>query len=285
MSDFTEANRKAFDELSSKYDTEPWRHRMTEQIKQGLVERKDWIGIRWAKEDDTSYGRETKLLDYACGTGFATKVMGPWVTNIRGIDVSENMVKLFNETAQASGLKQEQVNAVVGDLLADEVPSHLNTPEYRDFDIAVIGLGFHHFEDPKRAIDRLVERLKPATGVLLIIDFLPFNKDEGGPQAAAAHTIKHGGFARQNMEMLFQAAKLENFSFSVMEEPVEMVSKDGSTNKRTVFFARGRKEPTTWGKLASWVTKMQENAADQFSIAPREDVPDQLGLTGGKVKK
>ncbi len=259
---------------------------MTDQIKKGLHNRKDWIGVRWAESDDLQYGRETKLLDYACGTGSVTKAIGSWVTNIRGIDISENMVKLFNEAAQASGLKTEQVNAVVGDLLGDEVSANLDTPEYQNFDLAVIGLGFHHFENPMRAIERLTERLKPATGVLIIIDFLPFDKDEpAGPQAANAQTIKHGGFARQNMEMLFKAAKLENFSFSVMEEQVEMFGKDGTSSKRSVFFARGRREPTTWGKISKWIGSMQTVASDQWQIGPREQVQAQLGPMGGRIRE
>lgn len=228
------------------------------------------------------FGRETKLLDYACGTGSVTKAIGPWVTTVRGIDISENMVDVFNSTARASGLKAEQVNAVVGNLLADEVPMHLRGPEWEGFDVAAVGLGFHHFENPARAVERLTERLKPGTGVLLIIDFLPFDPQDQGQPEAARGTIKHGGFARQNMEKLFQAAKLEKFAFSVMDEQVEMVGKDGKTSKRTVFFAKGTREPTTWGKLANWVGSMQETASEQFQIGPRrEGNGNKLNLTGG----
>jgi SAM-dependent methyltransferase len=254
---------------------------MTQQIATGFKERKDWIGIRWAAEDDMQYGRETHLLDYACGTGSVTKAIGSWVTHVRGIDVSENMVKIFNDTARASGLGEERVKAVVGDLIAEEPSKGFESEEWKDFDIAAIGLGFHHFEEPLRAVQRLTERLKPGTGVLLIIDFLPFDKDEPGAQQAASHTIKHGGFARQNMEMLFKAAKLENFSFSIMEEEVEMI-KDGKSTKRRVFFARGRREPTTWGKISNWVWNIQSTASDQFSITPRDEVGSKLGFTGGR---
>lgn len=97
------------------------------------------------------------------------------------------------------------------------------------------------------------------------------------------HRIKHGGFARQNMELVFKAAKLENFSFSVMEEQVEMFSKDGKSSKRTVFFARGRREPTTWGKLGNWISGIQSTASDQFSVAPRREVASKLSITGQTV--
>ncbi|KAK3709402.1 hypothetical protein LTR37_010963 [Vermiconidia calcicola] len=284
MSAFTEANRRAFDDLSSEYDSKPWRLRMSKQIAEALEERKDWIGLRWAQPDDLQYGRETRLLDYACGTGSITRALGPWVTHIRGIDISENMVQKYNETAQSSGLTSEQANAVVGDLLAEEVPSHLTTEEYYNFDIAVIGLGFHHFENPMLAIQRLTERLKPGTGVLLIIDFLPFDPEQEGPQGAVKHTIKHGGFARTNMEKMYEKAGLENFSFSVLEEPAVMETKHGGTNKRDVFIARGRREPTKWGKVVDWFWSMQHVATDQFQIEPREEVPKEFNLVGGHVK-
>ncbi len=175
-------------ELSSRYDTDPWRVKMTQQIAQGLQERKDWIGVRFAQSDDMQFGRETRMLDYACGTGSVTKAIGSWVTHIRGIDISENMVKLFNDTARASGLGEDRVKAVVGDLIGEEVPSHFDGEEWQNFDIAVVGLGFHHFENPVRAVQRLTERLKSGTGVLLIIDFLPFDKEEDGAMAAAKET-------------------------------------------------------------------------------------------------
>lgn len=63
------------------------------------------------------------------------------MSTIRGIDVSENMARLYNEAARSSGLSEEQANAVVGDLLGDQVPSELAGQEFYGFDVAVIGLG------------------------------------------------------------------------------------------------------------------------------------------------
>ena len=57
----------------------------------------------------------------------------------------------------------------------DPNPPALASPEFFDFDIAAVGLGFHHFDDPKLAARRLAERLKPG-GVLMILDFLPHDE-------------------------------------------------------------------------------------------------------------
>lgn len=274
-------------EHSANYDSKPWQQRIEQQVAAGLQERKDWIGIRWAKNDDMQFGRETKLLDYACGTGSITRALGPSVTTIRGIDISENMVQRYNEAAQSAGLESKRVNAIVGDLLAEEVPDHLKTPEYYDFDIAVIGLGFHHFENPVLAVERLAERLKPGTGVLLIVDFLPFDDEADGSSDPWKGTIKNRGFARANMEKLYSVAKLEKFSFSMLEEPVVMGSED-STKKRSLFFAKGKKAATAWGKIANWVYDMQMAASEQTkSMTPGKDEPGQgqLGFFGERTKK
>lgn len=59
----------------------------------------------------------------------------------------------------------------------DPNPASLTSPEFYDFDIAAVGLGFHHFDDPKLAARRLAERLKVG-GVLMILDFLPHEKPD-----------------------------------------------------------------------------------------------------------
>ena len=260
---------------------------ISQQIAKALQERKDWIaagGIRWAKPEDFQFGRECKLLDYACGTGSITRAFGPWVTTIRGIDISENMVQKYNDDAKAAGLQPERVRAVVGDLCADEVAEHLKTDEFKEFDLAVIGLGFHHFDNPMRAIERLAARLKTATGTLLIVDFLPFDEGAENSEDPWAATIKHRGFTRTNIEKLFKMAELEKFSFSVLDEPAIMESESG-TKKRAIFIARGVKKATAWQKVSNWFYDIQMTAAEQTQIIPRKEIPVQMGLFGESHEK
>ncbi|KXH69450.1 methyltransferase domain-containing protein [Colletotrichum salicis] len=74
---------------------------------------------------------------------------------------------------------------------------------FRDFDVAGVGLGFHHFEDPELSARRLVERLRPG-GVFIILDFLPHEKmDHALP---AAHTVMHHGFSEERMRSIFEQA-------------------------------------------------------------------------------
>lgn len=126
--------------LSEAYNSKPWQRKLSSQVSDALQERRIWINIQWANSKDN-----VKLLDYACGTGAITKALGPYVTTIQGIDISEKMVQEYNHAALSSGLQPDRVSAVVGDLFTGQVAEHLGGSRFRDFDVAVVGLGFHHF--------------------------------------------------------------------------------------------------------------------------------------------
>lgn len=103
-----------------------------------------------------------------------SKILSPYVTVTRGIDIAPNMVAAYNSRARTAGLPEAKIKAVVGDLFDKTGPTQLNEPEFQDFDLATVGFGFHHFEDVTYSAKCLNERLKPG-GVLVITDFL-----EGG---------------------------------------------------------------------------------------------------------
>lgn len=253
-----------YSDLASTYNSKPWQVKISQQVADALQQRRDWLGADWVDKQHESGNQNVKLLDYACGTGAVTRALGSYVNTIRGIDISENMVSHFNEAARSSGLSAEQANAVVGDLLGATVSPQLQTSEYYDFDVAAIGLGFHHFEDPPQAVRRLAERLKPGTGVLIIVDFLPFDH-----MADMQSTIKHNGFTANGIKRLLEAAGLEDFGFEVVPEPVVMELKDGP-KKRTLFVAKGRRTPTAWGKLTRWVNGVQDAVGMQMTPKPVE---------------
>ena len=87
------------------------------------------------------------------------------------------------------------VSAVVGNLLTATPSPPMVETEYTNFDIAAVGLGFHHFQDSQLTVQRLVERLKPKTGVLLILDWLPSDQDPNyqGPPGGMMHHHHHHG--------------------------------------------------------------------------------------------
>jgi SAM-dependent methyltransferase len=184
------------------------------------------------------------------------------------------MVEQYNVAARASGLTPQQAQAVVGDLCAqDGVPKPLLAPGYFNFDIAAVCLGFHHFESPPLAVRRLAERLKPGSGVLLIIDFLPPELDKnrsrdhshghqqpaptqrGGHQQPAsqqpgghhhhddhhAHAITTTGFTKDGLRKLYEDAGVgADFEFDVLPETAVLGNDEGS-QRRKLFIAKGRR--------------------------------------------
>jgi SAM-dependent methyltransferase len=95
------------------------------------------------------------------------------------------MVAEYVNSARNQGLAEDEMHAVVGDLIAvDQEPGEEFEREmWKDFDVAAVGMGFHHFPDPGLAASRLVNRLRVG-GVLFIVDFLPHGDH--------AHAHSHG---------------------------------------------------------------------------------------------
>ena len=164
--------------------------------------------------------------------------------------------------------------AIEADLLSASATSNsIEAVSDDNFDLAVVGLGFHHFHNPVYALKVLKEKVKVG-GVVGIVDFLPFpsaatghghdhshkhshaaNHDERGQShsdqeqkgkgnivnafpSEALPTIKTHGFSKEDMARLFAEAGLEDPGFAVMRGEVEMfVGADERRVVRTVFLA------------------------------------------------
>ncbi|KAI9768939.1 MAG: hypothetical protein M1840_004535 [Geoglossum simile] len=280
MAAISELNRKHFDEHASSYDNKPWQRLLFDHLTQEIRARKDWIGVHWAEDpsdDEDSEGKDPKrcpidrttsvrLLDYAAGTGMISRAFAPLVTELRGIDISPNMVKEYNTRATNQGLAPQEMSATVGNLLALTPTTSLASPEFFGFDIAVVGLGFHHFADPALAAKRLVERLTPRTGILLVIDFMahaPIPHGEGSSHGGHHHqghdelhgvphgvshdalhgtgnTVVHHGFEEGKIREIFMGAGCVDVDVVVLGKGITLG--EGETKyERSVFMARGRR--------------------------------------------
>ena len=180
--------------------------------------------------------RNVKILDYACGTGNISHALAPYATEIRGVDISTKMVEEYNRTARNQGLAPSEMSATVGNLLDRAGPSSsVSGVEFFDFDLAIIGLGLHHFEDVDLALKRLVERIRAGTGVLLIIDFLPHDHVPG---RAVEETVAHDGFDRTVILDLMARAGCEKIDIVVLGTGVTFAHA-GVEYEKSIFMCRG----------------------------------------------
>jgi SAM-dependent methyltransferase len=146
------------------------------------------------------------------------------------------MVEEYNSSASNQGLSASEMRAFVGDLLSPIPSPSLSPPEFHNFDNAAVGLGFHHFTDPRLAAARLAQRLKKG-GVLFIVDFLPHEHVHGH----AAHTVVHMGFEEKDIRTWFEEAGVgAGFRYEVLGKGM-VVMHDGREQKRSLFMARGTK--------------------------------------------
>ena len=164
-----------------------------------------------------------------------------------GVDIAEAMASRYNKIAREKGFSENQMIAVQGDLTSDNTPEPFNSEEYFNFDLIVISMALHHLKDAQNAVNKLVERLKPGTGVLVVIDW-EIKKDAHGKdnsdwvkkEHAAQHTVAHAGFEEgQFKEMMIKAGCNEASYLSFAERTAIPMAKDGYMQ---LFSGKGKKK-------------------------------------------
>ncbi|KIX10241.1 uncharacterized protein Z518_01322 [Rhinocladiella mackenziei CBS 650.93] len=244
-----------FSRFAANYTSEQWQKDLVNKVTAFIQTHINWIGVNFIDPTTTfetsspaNVKGAVRVLDYACGPGTVTRALGSRATEYVGMDLSENMVQAynlrFNPAAATSSTGEERedetlnAHAVVGNLIAEqEPPASLSTEEYRNFDLVVVGLGFHHFANIPLATQRLVDRLRPG-GIFMIIDFVTHPAEPDVAKHPSAHTVAHNGFSEKEMKRIFEGAGLVDFGHVAMGEEVTL----RGTMKREPFIARGRKE-------------------------------------------
>lgn len=191
----TEANIKYFtEEFVNNYD-QPEALDLGSQIAEQFL-LFDKLALSQQKEDDRYPGwKEAKVLDFASGTGIISQNMAPHVKSISGVDISPEMVRLYNHKAQARAVTN--IKATEFDLIGytrennqgaatDEVSNAIGN----DYDAAVCSLSYHHISDTVQANKALFSRLKKG-GWALVADFCEGTAEEGGTQKLASHGHSH----------------------------------------------------------------------------------------------
>lgn len=99
------------------------------------------------------------VCDVACGPGHLALSFAGKAARIVGVDAAPNMLRQFEQLAQARGVKVEPVHAH-----AEAVPFPGNS-----FDAVVSRLAPHHFPDVAKAVKEMA-RLAKGGGVVAVID-------------------------------------------------------------------------------------------------------------------
>ncbi|CAM1501601.1 Fc.00g035850.m01.CDS01 [Cosmosporella sp. VM-42] len=217
MSDITAQNQVYFNKIANEYDQK--NAAAVVQLERQLQTKKDLIGI---KQGD-------RFLDYACGTGMLSRVLTHGASECIGIDLSEGMVGAYNAKAKNQGASRTAYQGNLADP-SDPNPSSFSDAKFYNFDVAGVGLGWHHFDNCDLATKRLAERLKPG-GVLFILDFVTHEMDAA---LAAGHGVKHHGFSEEQMRTMFEGAGVsKDFVYEEFAEPInfQMVHGEGENHQ------------------------------------------------------
>ncbi|KAM0415724.1 hypothetical protein ACHAPT_013309 [Fusarium lateritium] len=203
MTDVLSENQAYFNKIAGEYDQR--NAAAIAQLERDIGQKAAFIGVK----------QGARLLDYACGTGMLSRVLAQYTSETIGIDLSEDMVGVYNAQAKSQGLSRQAYRGNLAD------PSESSAPGFSDakffnFDIAGVGLGFHHFDKPELAAKRLSERLKTG-GVFFIIDFVAHEMD---PKLAAGRGVTHHGFTEEQIKTMFEEAGLGDFGYEEFSEPI-----------------------------------------------------------------
>lgn len=164
------------------------------------------------------------------------------MTKCLGLDVSENMVAVYNQRVQEAGISSEKMSAKVGDLLAEKVSEDLQGPDYYNLDIIVVSMAMHHFSDPQSAMKQFANRLQKG-GTLWIVEMLEESHAEEEHKRVSPETwrtVHKHGFGVEEMKSLFKGAGFGEIDVDILDRKFEM-KLHGHSLEKTIIFARGSK--------------------------------------------
>ncbi|QPC61943.1 hypothetical protein HYE67_004174 [Fusarium culmorum] len=217
----------------------PWIVELCSQISKELRQNIDWIGIK------PPASRPTKMLDYACGNGVASRALAPFMSTVRGMDISPAMAEQYNKMALKAGYTPAKMHALQGDIIEPESTPcpELNTPAFFNFDLIVMCMALHHIEDPDNMILQLSKRLRPG-GLLLIIDWVSHSdsttqEGENWKMDFSKLSVNRMGFEEDEVKNAYDKAGLEDWSWKWTSTPSQVPRE--IEGKQQLFFARGRK--------------------------------------------
>ncbi|KAL9053071.1 MAG: hypothetical protein Q9162_004993 [Coniocarpon cinnabarinum] len=220
-----------FSELAERYNSQPWQKQLNTAVTRAI---QDQIHFIFPHEHSHNARRDRRLLDYASGPGMISRALASRCAEAVAIDISPAMIDQYQAQMESYPVPGMKISAFVGNLFTEEGSKNFDERNFFDFDVAAIGFGFHHFENPGLCIGRLAERLKPG-GVLLIVDFC----EDGGHLPFKAGITAHG-FSDASMKQLFEGEGLVDVGYHHVPGEFDM-HMHGNEIKKSVFLARASK--------------------------------------------
>jgi len=131
-----------------------------------------------------------KVLDFGCGTGLVSLELD--AKEILGVDLSCEMVKIFNKKAQILGINAKAI--------CEDV-KNINDK----FDTIVSNMVFHHIENVNEMLKLLTQKLNKS-GKIIISDLY---KEDGTFHDKGNDDVAHFGFEKDSFDS--ECFKLLNF--------------------------------------------------------------------------
>ncbi|MDX2414997.1 MAG: class I SAM-dependent methyltransferase [Bacteroidales bacterium] len=102
-----------------------------------------------------------RVVDIACGTGSLSMAMALVSLDVKGIDLSEDMIKFASENADKKKISNVSFSAMDA--------SDLTSFNKEEFSVAVTSMSIHQF-DPQLAI-QILKEMKRIAGKLILMDY------------------------------------------------------------------------------------------------------------------
>lgn len=131
--------------------------------------------------------KDSKILDYGCGTGLVAFALSNETNEVVGMDNSKGMVEEFNK--KVSQLNFSNIKSIKHNINEENLPIN-------EFDLITISMTLHHIEDTKMFINKAYESLKNS-GFLCINDL---DKEDGTFHKKHNNDgVFHFGFEKENL--------------------------------------------------------------------------------------
>lgn len=162
MTDEPAVDKKFFTkEGAAEYDNE-----FTFELGRAIAANLVSVGAQMASstsQNPSIWSKQTRVLDFACGTGIVSQNIAPHAGQVVGVDISDGMLDIFDyKRVHAPGAPQNASGHLVNIFYQDDIDAKAgDIPGGLDgFDVVVSSLAYHHIDDGDEASNAIYGRLK-----------------------------------------------------------------------------------------------------------------------------